>query len=581
MVSSRTTPNADQVPVNIVGGSQFGRYSKISAERTVNMFVTTAGTPDADDYEAWLVNFMGYRRVLNFTKFPDPVPVAYPNKLPAGIGRGLFHSIRGNLAVAIINSVVYKIIPNLGVTVVGNIASTTGDVYMAENLNSQICIVDGVNAYIYNYSGSGSLTVQSLSGTLVPNYVKYHNTFFLFGNGNTTADGAAWYAYSYATPTTITQTSQLALQTKADYAKAVQPIPGRGNNVLVFGTTVCEVHTQVGGLQNYIRQPSVNINYGCLSIATIAEGGNYIAWLGANEDESPVIMVYDGNEAVTISTDGIDYLMSTIKFPETSTGFLYREDGHLFYQLTFYNKADNLTLVYDFNTRLFSNLTDQYNNYHPARQVMYFNLKTYFISLNNAALYELSSNITIIDENLPRLNASIVYNPNLVFEIPRIRITSGIRKPGSPRFIANGLSLTLEQGTDPRFTELDTVKVVGQYLITEATNIPALDNIITEGGQQMIVENPADADFSFNPDYSYSYPLYDFIFYQPRIELALSKDGGITWSSDVERTLMPLGHRQNILQWEGMGAANDLCFRFRFWGTYRFIVNNATCDVIS
>lgn len=580
MVSNRITPNSTEMPVNVVGSSQFGRYSKISSEFTENMFITTAGAPNTEDFEAWLVNFPGFRRVLNFTPAPSSSGGYYPDELPVGSGRSLFNSIRGNFALAVINATVYRVAPNLSFTPIGIISSSSGDVYMAENLNSQIAIVDGTNCWIYYYGVPSSFTQQMLSNNLVANYVKYHNTFFLFGNADKTSNGAKWYVYLPSGTANIAQvnlnTSGLALQTKSDYALAVVPIPGAGNNVLVMGSTVCEVWTQQNGLQPYVRQPSVNINYGCLSVGTISEGGELLVWLGANEDEAPVIMVYDGREAKSVSTDGIDYLLSTIKYPQTSTAMLYRQDGHLFYQLTFYNPADNLTLIYDFDTQMFFNLTNERSQFHPARQIIYFNLNVYFVSIRNTALYQLSSNFTTINENLP--NASV---PELIYDIPRTRVTSSIRQANSTRFRANSLVLTLEQGVDTDYADINKQLAVGQYLITEATNIPALDNIITEGGQQMIVENPSDAVLGVdNGDYSYNYAPYDVFFYQPKILLSISKDGGITWSSDVERTLMPLGHRQNILQWEGMGTANDLRFRFRFYGTSRFIVSNAMCQVI-
>lgn len=552
------------------------------------MIQMNGASPDADNFEAWLTNFPAYRRVLNFTPQPSPTPVAYPDELPLGSGRGLFNSVRGNFALAVVNSIVYRIDSNLGFAQVGTISSSSGDVYMAENLASQICIVDGVNAWIYNYSGSGGVfTQQVLSNGLVPTYVKYHNTFFLFGNGDKTSSGSKWYAYIYASPSTITQfpvNSALALQTKADYALAVVPIPSRGNNVLVLGSTVSEVWTQVpGGLQPYVRNQSVNINYGCLSVATIAEGGDYLVWLGANEDEKPVIMVYDGNKAVPISSDGIDYLLSTIKFPGTSTAAMYRAGGHLIYQLTFYDVQDNLTLMYDFDTKMFFNLTNQYGGFHPLRQIIYFQLQTYFVSIRNTALYLLSSDIAAIDENLPKTNSMSPYNLSLVYEVPRIRITSNIRQANSTRFRANSLVLTLEQGTDVAFAEIDLQPIIATPVITEISFNPPSADVLTESGQVVVVEPAYAAEHHIINDSSdiLNLALVDGIIYQPRIDLSLSKTGGITWGSKVSRTLHPLGYIQNILHWESMGVANDLVLKFQFWGTYRWVVSNAVMDVIS
>ena len=169
---------------------------------------------------------------------------------------------------------------------------------------------------------------------------------------------------------------------------------------MVFGTTVCEIWTQVGGIQNYRRNQSVNIDYGCLSVSTIGSCDQYTAWLAINEDNSPIILVYSPQGLKRISSDGIDHLLDNIHVPSDSTALFYTQDGHLFYQLTFFNPKDNLTLVYDFNTEKFFNLSDQDGNHHPARKMVYFDGSPYFISLNNASLYLSDTRITIYNENL-------------------------------------------------------------------------------------------------------------------------------------------------------------------------------------
>lgn len=571
MANTRVTPNAKQEVVDIVGGSTFGQYSKISAAKTFNTYITTAGIPgNPDSQEIFLVGFPGYRRILNLLPYPDPYPTPplYPDQVPVGAGRGIYHSIRGNIVIVVVNSIVYSLSPTLNQTTVGTLSTSSGEVFIAENLNSQICIVDGKDAWIYNYGlPAPNLTLQTDgalgSGALVPGYVEYHDTFFLFGNTPAGTSSASWYVYQFDDSTHIEQVAapggEFAIQTKPDFALAVKRIPARASNVLVFGTTVCEVWTGVAGEQNYSKNPSLSLNYGCQSVATIADGADMLVWLAINEDEAPVIMMYDGDEAKNISTDGIDFLLSSIVAPETSTAILYRENGHLFYILTFYDPRDNVTLMYDFNTELFFNLTNQDMAYHPARGIVYFNLKTYFISLRNAALYELSSNINVIDENLPVSSSSSPYDESLVYEMQRMRFTSNIRLADSGRFIANSLVVTLEQGCDPNYTGENTI----DELITESTNTPPDDIIITENGDTIIDEESVTS-----------------VPYIPRIDLSFSKDGGVTWSNYVSRNLHPLGHRQNILHWEGMGAANDICFCFRFHQTNRLIVQNGLLDIV-
>jgi len=544
MTSTRITPNADSVPVAIVGGSTYGRYQKISPARTYNMYISTAN----NDKDQWLISFPGYRKILEIE--------------PSGDGRAIFNSIKGSFVIFVVNATVYRIDANLSfIQLIGSLNTTSGEVFIAENLNQQIVFVDGTDAYIYYYGMSGTTIVQlTLDANLTPNYVEYHNTYFLFGNGATGPNGSEWYIYSPdpGDDENLTLVTNLAIQTKSDYALAVKRIPSYGNNVLVLGKSVCEIWTQIPGTQIYQRNPSINIDYGCVSVNTIDSGDTFIVWLARNAAEAPVIMYYDGRENKRISTDGIDYTLSQIQHPEDSTAILYRTDGHLFYQLTFYNDADNQTIVYDFTTGLFFNLSDYALNYHPARQIVYFNNTQYFCAINNGSIYELSPTLTYIDENPisdPDPDSSLIYPLQL------IRTTPSIRQANSQRFIANSFVLTLEQGVDTNYNgELGV-----NYIISQDG-----DFIITEDNEFMVTENSATSNnFVGQGDYT------------PRIDLAISQDGGVTWSNYVPRTLHPLGYRKNILYWESMGVANDLCFKLRFWGLSRFVVNNALCDIIS
>jgi len=204
-----TTGPMEERPVNIVGSSVFGRYHKISSEKTYNMFVS-------DD---WLVSFAGWKAQLAL--------------LPSGQGRGLFHSIPGNFLIAVVNASVYRIDVNLAPIFIGTIDSAQGEVYMDENLQHQICIVDGIKAYLYNWSGAPLLFPQTLDARLVPNYVSFHNNYFLFGNTNQTAFGNQWFIYEYATETTISLVTNKTLLTKPDSAIAVKRIPGQGSNVQI------------------------------------------------------------------------------------------------------------------------------------------------------------------------------------------------------------------------------------------------------------------------------------------------------------------------------------------------------------
>jgi len=526
------TPGASQIPVRIVGSSIFGRHPIISDERTWNMFIS-------DD---WLINFAGYEEAVEI--------------LGNGIeGRGLFHSSRGNFLLAVLGSNIYRIDANLGFAFLFSIATTTGEVFMDENLSSQIAIVDGsTTAYIYNYTTETTGVIDFVytgGGTVfTPNYVTYQNTYFIFGNGDNTTSGSQWFVYrSGFNPTTLANPLQLVwvqtltLQTKPDFAKACIRIPSHGNNLLVLGSTVAEIWTSVAGLQIYQRQSSINIDYGVASVSTIAASDDMIAWLGINEKSSPAIMVMKGGKAERLSTDGIDFLLSGVQHPETSTAMFYRQDGHVFYILTFYNQLDNFSIMYDFTTAKFFDITDWDFSYHPARQMAYFNNDIYFASLKQGSLMRISTNLTSISTDIQNN-----------YEIPRIRKCDTYRLPGSDRFIVNQFSFTIENGVEQNVDyqfECDgyILGEVSSQIMYSEDDLP----LLIEGGSCQI--------------------------YRPRIDVTFSKNGGETYSNAVPYFMHATGHYKNQPRFNKLGEANQFTIQMRFWGFGSVVVANGMLEV--
>lgn len=525
------TSGGTEIPVKIVGSSIFGRHPIISDERTWNMFIS-------DD---WLLNFAGYNQAVEiFTE--------------ASEGRGLFHSTRGNFLIAVISSNVYRIDANLGYTFLFSIATSTGEVFMDENLSSQIAIVDGSAAYIYNYTtGSTGVVNWVYTGggvAFTPNYVTYQNTYFIFGNGASDTSGSQWFVYKTGfNPTTLANPLQLqwvqtlTLQTKPDFAKACIRIPSHGNNLLVLGTTVAEIWTNVAGIQIYQRQSSINIDYGVASVSTIAASDDMVAWLGINEKSSPAIMVMLGGKAQRISTDGIDYLLSKVKFPGSSTAMFYRQDGHVFYILTFYHPDDNFSIMYDFTTQKFFDITDWDFTYHPARQMAYFNNEIYFVSLKQGSLMHISTDITSISTD--------VQND---YEIPRIRKCDTYRLPGSERFIVNQFSFTIENGVEQGVDF--QVECDGYILGEESGSIMYSEDdmpLLVEGGTCQV--------------------------YRPRVDITCSKNGGETYGNAVSYYMHATGKYKNQPRINQLGEANQFTIQMRFWGFGAVVIANGKLEV--
>lgn len=520
----------ESVPVNVVGSSIFGRYPKISLEKTYNMF----------ESDGWLVNYAGFQKAAQI--------------LSRGQGRALFHSVRGNFMIVVAATTVYKLQANLTPQFIGNLDTNVGEVYIDENLSAQICLVDGEASWIYNYEANlfTKQTLTFLGFPILPGYVAYHNTFFLIASSAASVNAQNWYVFQRATDDTISLNTQLSLQTKPDSAIAVKRIPGHGNNVIIFGATVAEVWTQVGGSENYRRIQSFNIDNGCVSISTIAANENTIVWLAQNENNAPALFVSDGSAAKAISTNGIDFLLQTIKRPDKSTAFLYRQDGHLFYQFTFYDAQDNLTLIYDFTMDKFYHVTDEDGNYHPARKIVYFNKKTYFISLNEPAIYEMGTEFTTYNHSLDR-NAL----GDVIF---RDRICKSLRQDDNSIFRIKNYSFWIEQGVDDTYLLQQVAPECTGELITEHNNL----DIVTEDDIQIVSEDGN----CFN------------LQQRPCVDMSFAKNGNQSFSNIVRRELNTRGHYRNRMRWHRLGRANEFTVQLRFWGFQRFVVQNGTVEVM-
>jgi hypothetical protein len=413
-----------QLPLNIGGSNKFGRYPKISSERIYNMFMS----------DGWMVPMPGHQKVLEI----DPLQE----------GRGLFVSSRGNFIVTVIGSGVYVIGPeiqkfgrsipigdiseNIAIKV-GEIETFSGDVFIDENDAEEIGICDKKDNYMYNY-GANTFTKASLDFT--PGYIAFQDGYFISPDLNRPQwrlsainNGLSWPAAAQNVG---------SFQTKPDNVKACVRVPGKGNQLFVMGSTVTEPWNNVGyRLFPYVRTNSFNIDYGCVNQASIATLDKYVVWVGKNENSSPAIMISDGGPEKQISTDGINFALQNLTNPEDCYAFLWKSDGHLFYQATF--RTDKVTYLYDIGEDKFYFFSDKNFDNHIAKKMVFFANDYYFISLIDGNLYRLSGDLKSYDGET----------------IPRIIISNTIRLKDNAKFLAKLLNFTIEQGDSESENRVD------------------------------------------------------------------------------------------------------------------------------
>jgi len=524
-----------EMPLNIVGGNKFGRYNKISDEKTFNMVVS----------DEWLVPYAGYN-------IASQVNSSFR-------GRAIFTSARWGNMISVVGNTVYGVSapydnsPDINVFFIGEIDTYTGDVFIDENIAGQIAICDGFNIYIYNWQTPSTPALQlailpidpRTSETIIPGFITYQDGYFITGNKASASwflssqnNGLNWNWGASGGPVTT------SIQSKPCNFISALRAPGRGNLLYVFGQNVTEMWNDTGGaIFPYTRIQSSSVDYGCVSPTSIAAMDTTVAWLGINERSGPVIMVSSGSDITKLSNDGIDFQLARVQFPEQSYGFFFKQDGHLFYQLTFYNPEDNFTLVYDFNTKMFFYATDENMNYHIAERVAFFNNTYYFVSINDGNIYRMSSDLTTYDYTVNSLLP-------ISYEIPRVRVCAPTRLPDSSRFIGNSLTFTLEQGNDPYFQGFQITLITQENgtIITQENGVQTQTELVVEP-------------------------------YQPRVDMAISRDGAENFGSYYPKPLNPQGVRKNRVVYWQLGSANDMTVQFRFWSQSRVVVTNGMVSI--
>ncbi len=397
------SPATKTLPLNIVGSNVYGRYPMISIEQTFNMIIS----------DGWLVPYAGYKKVAEI--------------VDNGQGRGIYSSNNLEQMIAVIDNNVYAINSNLAYQQIGSLDTFNGDVFIDENNAGQIAICDKSAIYIYNPAATPKFQKVTLDADFIPGYIAFQDGYFIAPNLKSAEwrlsdfnDGTSW-------PAAASNVGEF--QTKPNKPVAAVRFPGKGNMLVVFGETVSEIWYDLGQqLFPYQKNTYSNFDYGCLNPATIAQSDKFIVWLGANEKSGPAILMSDGGEVKQISTDGINFRFAQLENPKNAYGFLFKQDGHLIYQLTF--PADRWSLLFDFNTEKFFTPTDEYMSYHIAKRVVYFNNSYYFVSFSDGNLYELNTQYTDADGA----------------EIPRVRVCNTLRMPDSSRFVINNLTFPIEEG---------------------------------------------------------------------------------------------------------------------------------------
>jgi hypothetical protein len=385
-------------PMQIVGGTVFSRYPTMQGGVTYNMIVT--GQKDSKA----LVSFAGYSEMIDFL---------------VGVFRGVFLSTNANEIVIVYGSAVYLVNSNLNYRFLSQLDSSTGDVYITENANSQITLVDGDRMYVYNYSNSSFVQPTIY---FRPVYVDFIDGFTI-----ATFDDGRWGIDTINNSLLWADNDWVRMNNKADKVVAVVVL---NRQIWVLGEKCGELWSNQGATDfPFVLDSSLSINYGAANRSTIASGFDKLVWLGKSELSGYSIMATDGGVPYAISNEGLDFHINKLVNPKNSTGFLYKLDGHTFYFINFLD--DNFSIQYDFNTGNWYTMTGRdIETAHIAKKGVFYLNKLFIASKNDAKFREMSTEIYDYDGE----------------EIPRGRICPSFKNADDKTSILNKVNIQMEYG---------------------------------------------------------------------------------------------------------------------------------------
>jgi len=138
-----------------------------------------------------------------------------------------------------------------------------------------------------------------------------------------------------------------------------------GNDLIIHNERTTEIWSLTGNADfPFERLAGGFIENGCLAPFSVAKIDSAILWIGRSESGQGVVYAASGTQPVRISTNAIEYIISSYASPSTARGFAYQQDGHSFYQLNF----DEASWVYDLTTKAWHQRSYFVNGVHERHR---------------------------------------------------------------------------------------------------------------------------------------------------------------------------------------------------------------------
>jgi hypothetical protein len=318
--------------VQFLGPTYYGRSNALDPSRCINLYPEINPNP-AGKAQISLVGTPGTSVLFDCGAAPVRALYVFGGVLYAVAGDQFISWIAGN------------------VTVLGTLATTTGNVYIADNGISiagvggnQMMIVDGVEGYMWNV-GTNTFTTLSLPAS--PNSLAYSGGYFIISCGTRMS---VYVSNLYDCSTWSGLAVGNAIQSTSD----VVALAAYDQLLMIFKSDSAEPWYDAGTPPTSLGCPfafysGMPINYGVVAAGSVAQGGDYLYALGGDGSGVDVIG-FSGYTPTKLLPPALSYRINQMPVVSDAIGFTYSDSGHDFYVLSF--PTGNATFVFDSTTKM-------------------------------------------------------------------------------------------------------------------------------------------------------------------------------------------------------------------------------------
>src|SRR6185503_12747817 len=414
-------------------------------QRSLNYY-PEASSDSASKEQIALLGAPGLNETLDFSTTSSDI--AIPD---SGGARGIWVLPGGSDALWVIGSAVILTqttvpatqtsIAQFSKVFIGNLLTNSGPVCMRDNgPGGFVAIVDGEFGYLYE------IATFTLTQITDPSFEPADRVAFIDGWWIFNVVGTQRFFTNAPTPYTTTFSGSF-FALKDSSSDNLITLFENNRELWLIGERTSEVWYDAGGANfAFSRIPGVAPQMGCSAAQSIARLGESLVWLGKSERGENIVIRTKQYGYENIASPAVAFAITSYPLISDAIGFVYEEESHLFYVLTF-PTADK-TWVYDATTDMwherasFDPTTGAFHRFKGSCFANYQNLR--MVGDYQAQIGYQMSRQFYVDGDTPLV--SLRRAPHIWSRQDRKRLFHGSLQVD----FAPGVGLQTGQGSDPQ-----------------------------------------------------------------------------------------------------------------------------------